>query len=110
MGLADLMERRGSPRKKLTGLFPGKLSLKSSGDNLQAKPMDISSHGLGIVSTEPLAKGDIVVLKTHSHTIEFKVAWKKRDFEKSDLFRYGLDAIDTSLDLEEIFHAAGCLK
>lgn len=110
MGLADLMERRGSPRKKLTGLFPGKLSIGASGESLDAKPMDISSSGLGIVSSEQLDSEDIVVLKTHSHTIEFKVAWKKRDFEKSDLFRYGLEAVDTSLNLEEIFHAAGCLK
>lgn len=110
MGLADLMERRGNPRKKLTGLFPGKLSLQSSGESLQAKPMDISVSGLGIVSSEQLDTDEIILLKTHSITIEFKVAWKKRDFEKSDLYRYGLDAVDSSLNLEEIFHAAGCLK
>lgn len=110
MGLADLMERRGSPRKKLTGLFPGKLTVQSTGDGLDAKPMDISASGLGIVSSEQLDSDAIILLKTHSHAIEFKVAWKKRDFEKSDLFRYGLEVVDHSINLEEVFHAAGCLK
>lgn len=110
MGLAALMERRSNPRKKLTGLFPGKLMLKENRQFLEAKPVDISQSGLGILTSVTIEPETLLVLKTHNEEIVLKVAWRKKDFEKSDLFRYGLSVEGSTTDLEQIFSSSGCLK
>lgn len=104
----QLFEKRISPRKKLTGLLPGTLS-DSNKVVVNAKPIDISKNGLGILTNHLLEVGSQVVLKTHEHQIKLNVAWRKKDFGKNGLYRYGLDCQDT-YDLEEVFASTGCLK
>lgn len=110
MGLAALLEKRSTPRKKLTGLFPGKLTSKKDNTFLNAKPVDISEHGLGIITSVYLEVDDLLLLKTHNDEIELRVTWRKKDFEKSDLYRYGLSVDDKKINIESIFQNSGCLK
>lgn len=108
MGIPLTVEKRRTQRKRLTGLLPGMMT-NHNGEQLDARPVDISQVGLGIVTNLILEKGAILTLKTHNQVIELQVSWGKKDFGKNDLYRYGLTAVDAS-DLEAVFGDAGCLK
>ena len=105
-----ITDQRTSPRRKLSGLLPGKMTIASSDKALSCKPIDVSIHGLGMISPDLLAVGDQLILTTHDQAIAFKVAWAKPDFGKRDLYRYGLASTDQSVNVEAIFAATGCLK
>ncbi|SMF21444.1 PilZ domain-containing protein [Pseudobacteriovorax antillogorgiicola] len=108
MGSPLVLEKRRKQRRALTGLLPGSL-LNQQGDKVNARPVDISPEGLGIVTDLILDLGHILFLKTHNQHIELEVSWGKRDFGKNNLYRYGLRVRDGS-NLETIFESAGCLK
>ncbi len=104
-------ERRSEDRKTLTGLMPGRLFLISSDRTLSARPLDVSVHGLGILMGEKVPDGTEIGLSVEKRQIvKMRVTWSKEDFGKRDLIRYGLECLDTKLNLEEIFLATGCLK
>lgn len=105
-----LKERRLNTRRKLTGLLPGKILLAETEKEIACRPVDISRDGLGILSEVILERGTLLRLKGKDLDIEMKVMWDKKDFGKQDRYRYGLVATDTSVQMEEIFSAAGCLK
>jgi hypothetical protein len=104
-----LKERRLNTRRKLTGLLPGKIIRESDGSDVSCRPVDISKDGLGILTETQLEEGDVLVLQASSD-ISLKVMWKKQDYGKASLFRYGVVTIDDKNNLEKIFMAAGCLK
>ena len=108
MGSPLSVEKRRSNRKALTGLLPVSL-VNQLGERLNARPVDISSEGLGIVTDLILDVGNILFLKTHNQHIELEVSWGKRDFGKNNLYRYGLKTRDES-NLELVFEDAGCLR
>jgi hypothetical protein len=110
MALPLFKEKRFTPRKKLTGLLPGRLAMKETGEELLCKLVDVSKHGIGLTTKVDLQYGATVVLHTDSKVITFKVAWIQQDFGKQDLFRIGLLCSDTNLDIVEIFTSEGCLK
>jgi len=110
MALPLFREKRFAPRKKLTGLLPGKLLLKETSENLQCKLVDVSRHGLGLTTKSELKFGDKVVLIIEEQSLSFKVAWIQHDFGKQDLFRVGLLCDDINVDIIEVFTEAGCLK
>ena len=110
MGMPIFAEQRISPRRKLSGLLPGKLTVVGATSSLACKPVDISAHGLGIVSMELLAVGAMIALKTPRDDIMLEVVWGKPDFGKRDLLRYGLVVVDSTVNLETVFAVAGCLK
>lgn len=103
-----LKERRISERKRLNGLLPGKLTV--NGKDLPAKPIDVSSHGLGIILAAQIAVGTKASLNIGSRAIPLEFIWGERDFGKHDMWRYGLVCTDVKENLEEEFREAGCLK
>ena len=109
MALALFKERRMSVRKQLTGVLPGKL-VDSSGKTLNAEPVDVSDHGLGIVTQSRLNEGDeLYLVLGKERSIRLKVVWSSVDFSKNDLTRYGLEC-SPDINLEEIFIQYLCLK
>ena len=50
----DILERRQSRRKSLTGLLPGRLSIIDTDQSLSCKPIDVSKEGIGIITGEIL--------------------------------------------------------
>ena len=110
MAVPKYFEKRDNRRRSLTGLMPGRLKLKQSESFLDCKAVDISAGGLGIISSEQMGVGAEVTLCTHDQEIDFSVAWRKPDFGKRDLFRYGLESRNPEFDLTELFIQTGCLK
>ena len=110
MHIPAFAERRLTERRKLTGLLPGRISIQGSKNYLNCRPVDISRHGLGILSSQQLPQGTTLILKLPDKEVILEVSWGQPDFGKHDLFRYGLVTTDHQLDLEEIFAKAGCLK
>ena len=103
-------ERRLSTRKKLTGLLPGKIFNNRTEQPVDCRPVDISKDGVGVLSEATLKIDDKLTLKLPDGEISLKVMWKKQDYGKQNLQRYGLVTEDSSIDLEDIFMQAGCLK
>ncbi len=111
MALPLFKERRFNPRKKLTGLLPGRLLRKETGEPLICKPVDVSDQGIGILIAEQLAIGYPLSLHFEGRSIDLEVAWGRPDFGKQDLFRFGLVLSDSHSEenLEAIFLQSGCL-
>ena len=103
-------EKRLFSRRKLTGLMPGKLTVASDQRCITARPTDVSQTGLGVLSTDLLAESAELELTIGKTKIVLVVLWKKDDFGKSSLYRYGLSAKDPAQNLETIFIETGCLK
>ena len=110
MALPLFKEKRFAPRKKLTGLLPGKLAVKATGEELLCKLVDVSKHGMGLTTKKGLEYGTTIELHMPDRVIEFKVAWIQNDFGKQDLFRIGLLCSDTATNMVDIFTSEGCLK
>lgn len=104
-----LKERRLNTRRRLTGLLPGKIIDKDS-QVISCRPVDVSKDGVGILAEDILEEGMTLTLQSPNGDIELEVMWKKQDYGKQNLFRYGLVTKDSSNNLENIFLAAGCLK
>lgn len=109
MGTPLLAEKRLSERRRLTGLMPGKV-VSSQEKLIDCRPVDISEHGLGIISNTELSVGSIIILETHDNAIRLEVIWQQPDFSKRDLHRYGLVTKDQKANLLKIFSEAGCLR
>ena len=109
MGKPLLAEKRLSERRRLTGLIPGKM-ITAHDKSIDCKPVDISEHGLGVISDTELAVGSVITLETHDNSIRLEVIWQQPDFSKRDLHRYGLVTKDQKANLLEIFSEAGCLR
>lgn len=101
-------EKRISDRKPLTGLLPGKVLFHDA--IINAKPSDISVHGLGLVVDVFMQVGEQLELRLPDKSIFFKVAWIKPDFGKHDLWRVGLMSTDSRIDVERLFKEHGCIK
>jgi len=103
-----LKERRLSERKKLTGLLPGRFLV--NGKDIEAKPIDISNHGLGVIIAHEIKSGTKASLYIGGREVPLEFIWGHPDFGKHDLWRYGLVCVDTKIDLESEFVRAGCLR
>jgi hypothetical protein len=103
-----LKERRMAERKKLTGLLPGRFIV--NGKVMDAKPFDISSHGVGLLMAEEIKEGTKAVLTISGRDVGLEFKWGLPDFGKHDLWRYGLVCTEIDIDLEAEFATAGCLK
>ncbi|NRA64041.1 MAG: hypothetical protein HRU19_06125 [Pseudobacteriovorax sp.] len=110
MNAFKLKEKRFRPRKALTGLLPGRLVRAAGGEGVSCKPVDISEHGIGVISEDVLKVDDTLILESKSKKIELVVTYSRKDFGKHNLVRYGLSCIDQSINLELEFQEAGCLK
>lgn len=110
MAVPFTKERRLAPRQKLTGLMPGKFVAKSTGKNISCRPIDVSESGLGILTAEEIPVESILTLTTGGSVIDLKVVWRKPDFGKNNLMRYGLSCEDSGINLAAIFITSGCLK
>jgi hypothetical protein len=104
----QLKERRTSERKRLTGLMPGRLQI--NGKEVSARPVDISSSGIGIITAAEFTVGAVATLAIGSELIPMEVKWGEQDFGKRDMWRYGLVCTNPKINLEEEFQEAGCLK
>jgi len=109
MGLPVFKERRIS-RRRLTGLLPGRLVKGENHKDLICKPVDVSEHGIGILSSEIIQPGTIILLVLRDREVKLQIAWGQQDFGKRDLHRYGLVTIDHQENLERIFELAGCFQ
>ena len=100
-------ERRKKRRMNLSGLMPGRLANKETEKLISCRPINVSVKGLGIVSTDLLNEGTIVVLSIKSRKIEFRVVWSQQDFKKQNMTRYGLQVLDENINIEEVFRDSG---
>jgi hypothetical protein len=103
-----LKERRISERKRLTGLLPGRFQV--NGKDVVVKPIDVSSHGMGIIVSAQIANGTKASLIIGDRCLPLEFLWGEQDFGKHDMWRYGLVCTDMKANLEEEFSEAGCLK
>lgn len=108
MALAAKNEKRSS-RRVILRILPGAI-IDSNNNVIQCRPVDLSSDGLSILTETPLEVGAILALRTHNASIALEIVWRRADFGKHGLVRYGLRTKDSSVDLENIFREAGCLK
>ena len=104
----QLKERRMSGRKKLSGLMPGKL--KISGQEMNARAVDISEHGLGILMTEECKIGASAEMILKDSVVHFEIKWMEPDFGKHDRWRYGLVCTDMGVNVAELFAKLGYFK
>lgn len=110
MAIPYTKERRLAGREKLTGLMPGKFFVRSSGQNISCRPVDVSESGLGILSADELTVDSEVCLQAGENEIIMKILWRKPDFGKNNLMRYGLRCTNPSINVASIFVNHGCLK
>lgn len=108
MALAAKNEQRSS-RRVMLRILPGAI-IDSNQTVIQCRPVDLSSEGLSITSETSLDVGQIVSLRTHNAIIDLEIVWRRADFGKQGLSRYGLKTKDSSLDLEKVFRETGCIK
>lgn len=109
MALPLFKEKRIGLRRRLSGLMPGKLTIEGK-HAVSARPVDVSTHGLGVIIAEELIPGTMMHLETPKGAIKLRIAWRQPDFGKRDMFRYGLVTDDNSIDLEDVFLKTNCLK
>ena len=111
MTLPIFKERRMDSRRTLTGLLPASIVLKEEPEQkFSCKPVDISPDGLGVLADIVLPVGTELLLKLPDEDIVMKIIWKKQDFSKKELFRYGLVTASAQHDIEKIFEEHGCFK
>jgi hypothetical protein len=103
-----LKEQRLSERKRFTGRLPGKFKIE--GVDVNAKPIDITPHGLGVITESKIAVGAKATLVVDGCEMPLEVMWCEPDFAKNDQWRLGLICTDRSVNLEEAFRFAGCIK
>ena len=103
-----LKDQRLSERKRFTGRLPGKFLV--NGQDITVKPIDISAHGFGVLIEKKIAVGAMATLLIEGREVPFEFMWCEPDFAKHDLWRYGLACKDISVNLEDVFRTAGCLK
>lgn len=108
MALAAKNEKRSS-RRVMLRILPGAV-IDSNNSVIQCRPVDLSSEGLSILSETSLDVGATVSLRTHNATIALEIVWRRADFGKQGLVRYGLKSKDSTVDLEKLFRETGCLK
>lgn len=94
--------QRKESRRKLNGLLPGRLQTHS-GIDIRCKPVNVSQSGLGLIIQEQFQAGSELKLVLKEIEIILRIAWGQPDFGKKDLFRYGLEVKDKSIDLEQLF-------
>ncbi|MBC7658469.1 MAG: PilZ domain-containing protein [Chitinophagaceae bacterium] len=109
MGLPAKTEPRRSSRRVMLRILPGAI-IDASNAVVQCRPVDLSTEGLSILSESNLDVGDQLTLRTHNASIELEVVWRRADFGKQGLSRYGLKTKDSTVDLEILFRETGCLK
>lgn len=107
---AKFLERRSNERKSPTGLLPGRLYMVEAKMDIECKPTNVSSQGMGIISSTMIPNNSLVEMRTHDQVISLRIVWVRRDFGKRDLFRYGLVVEDRGIDLVDVFETCGCLK
>lgn len=110
MAIPYTKERRLAGRQKLTGLMPGKFFMKATGQNISCRPVDVSDNGLGILTADELAVGSEVCLQAGDAELVLTVLWRKPDFGKNNLMRYGLSCSQPGVNVAAIFISHGCLK
>ncbi|MES2744334.1 MAG: PilZ domain-containing protein [Bdellovibrionota bacterium] len=108
MALAAKNEKRSS-RRVMLRILPGAI-IDSNNNVIQCRPVDLSTEGLSILSETNLDVGATVSLRTHKESIALEVMWRRADFGKQGLVRYGLKTKVEGIDLENIFRDSGCLK
>ena len=104
---------RIADRSRLSGLLPGRMKVVGNSRLITGRAVDVTAQGMGILSSDYLREGDHVILTTGEHTIHLSVIYKRRDYAKSNRFRYGLILCDKhntqSWDLLDVFAESGCL-
>ena len=50
------------------------------------------------------------IINLYQEDVVMKIIWKKQDFSKKELFRYGLVTASAEQDIEQIFEANGCFQ
>lgn len=110
MAIPVKIELRRQPRKQLTGLLPGVLKTEDGQGPLNAKAVDISSHGLGLLLDCELSESHRLQLHLKHKVITLKIIWRQPDLGRESRFRYGVETLDNAIDLIDIFQEGGCLK
>jgi len=109
MGDPAKSEPRRSSRRVMLRILPGAI-VGANNEVIQCRPVDLSQEGLSILSESNLKVGDLVTLRTHNDSIPMEVVWRRADFGKQGLTRYGLKTKEAAFDLEILFRQTGCLK
>lgn len=106
-------ERRGSRRVEvLSGLLPGELFSADRGDPFAAVSVNVSENGFSIETEYLLETGAGVILRLPPPfgDVQCRVVWSDWADLRHSMLRCGLVQVVSSLDLEEIFRAYGCLE
>lgn len=96
--------------QNLNGKFPGKLFLPDKQIYINARPIDVSSKGMSILSDMDFVRGGQIWMLLEGAYIKFEVTYCRPAESQKNLMRCGLSCIDRSLNVAEIFAKYGCLK
>ena len=111
MTLPIFKERRLSSRRVLSGLLPAPLVLREEPEQkFNCKPVDLSADGLGVLADVVLPIGTELLLKLPEEDVVMKIIWKKQDFGKKELIRYGLVTESHEKNIEQIFEEHDCFE
>lgn len=111
----QLDSQRMHQRKKLSGLFPGKMLVQRTSRYMSGRAIDVSKQGMGVLSSTHLVEGDLIALTTPKRTIILRVNGIKKDYARSNRYRYSLVLDEESseaqehVDLVQVFVHSGCM-
>jgi hypothetical protein len=77
----------------------GRLLRDGSETEISCKALDVSRHGLGIVSEQQIEVGEVLSLEHKKYRVKLKVVWARVDPSDSNQNRYGLQIENEDIDL-----------
>ncbi len=95
--------RRERRQHNVTSLNQGRLFLVKTEEEVRAKPVDISSSGMGCTVSVKLQVGDSVVLELPDRSIRFVVRNCVKAMSQPGSYRAGFELVEDSVDLLKVF-------
>jgi hypothetical protein len=92
---------RATTRVPVSGPLVGDLVVDGSARQIECRPFEVSNGGLGVWTKTHLAPGTSLLLRSDSNqkgVIRLKVRYCLQNHLNTDLFRCGLEAVDSQLD------------
>lgn len=103
------LERRKAPRTETTGALPGRLVNTETGDEIICKSIDVSRLGLAIESEIQLAVDVRLALEIAGTRVSLTIVSCALPKKGDRMYRYGLFADASGVDLEDVFATAGLI-
>lgn len=103
-------QRTETKRYILKGFLPGKLFDASGQVQLQARPIDVSKRGLGLILGQAIQVGSFVWLQFDDKRIKLELAYCHSHLGIENIFKCGFYTKDPDCSLEEIFLRKGLIN